>query len=45
MWIMSSEEFDQEAVRNENGKNICKRGIWSTDSANFTEATRLTPAG
>ena len=28
MWIMSSEEFDKMAVRNKNGKNIGKRGIW-----------------
>ncbi len=28
MWIMSSEEFDKEAVRNKTGKNVGKRSIW-----------------
>ena len=28
MWIMSSEEFIQEAVQNKSGKNIGKRSIW-----------------
>ena len=28
MWIMSSEEFDKEAVRNKNGSNVGKRSIW-----------------
>jgi hypothetical protein len=27
-WIMTSEEFDREAVRNKSGKNIGKRSIW-----------------
>lgn len=27
-WIMSSEEFVQEAVQNKSGKNIGKRSIW-----------------
>lgn len=28
MWIMTSKEFDQEAIRNRNGKNIGLRSIW-----------------
>jgi hypothetical protein len=28
MWIMSSAEFDKEAVRNKTGKNIGKRSMW-----------------
>jgi hypothetical protein len=28
MWIMSSEEFVQEAVQNKTGKNVGKRSIW-----------------
>ena len=28
MWIMTSEEFVQEAVRNKTGKNTGKRSIW-----------------
>jgi hypothetical protein len=28
MWIMTSDEFIQEAVRNKSGKNIGKRSIW-----------------
>ena len=28
MWIMSSEEFCDEAVQNKTGKNIGKRSIW-----------------
>lgn len=28
MWILSSEEFNREAVRNRTGKNAGKRGIW-----------------
>jgi hypothetical protein len=28
MWIMTSEEFDREAVRNRTGKNIGLRSIW-----------------
>lgn len=28
MWIMTSEEFDREAVRNKNGKNVGLRSIW-----------------
>ena len=27
-WIMTSEEFDREAVRNKSGKNIGLRSIW-----------------
>lgn len=27
-WIMTSEEFDRDAVRNRNGKNIGKRTVW-----------------
>ena len=27
-WIMTSEEFDREAVKNKNGKNVGLRGIW-----------------
>ena len=27
-WMMTSEEFDREAVRNKSGKNIGKRSIW-----------------
>ncbi len=27
-WLMSSEEFDREAVRNKNGKNVGLRSIW-----------------
>jgi hypothetical protein len=28
MWIMTSEEFDREAVKNKTGKNIGKRSVW-----------------
>lgn len=28
MWIMTSDEFDREAVRNKTGKNIGLRSIW-----------------
>lgn len=28
LWIMTSEEFDREAVKNKTGKNIGKRSIW-----------------
>lgn len=28
IWIMSSAEFDQEAVRNKTGKNVGLRSIW-----------------
>ena len=28
LWIMTSEEFDREAVKNKTGKNIGLRGIW-----------------
>ena len=28
MWIMTSEEFDREAVKNKTGKNIGLRSIW-----------------
>ena len=28
MWILSSKEFNKEAVRNKSGKNIGKRSIW-----------------
>jgi hypothetical protein len=28
MWIMTSEEFDREAVTNKTGKNIGKRSVW-----------------
>ena len=28
IWIMTSEEFDREAVRNKTGKNIGLRSIW-----------------
>ena len=27
-WIMTSDEFDREAVKNKTGKNIGKRSIW-----------------
>ncbi len=43
MWIMSSEEFGKEAVRNKTGKNIGKRSIWFNgkrkrkDGAGMTE--------
>ena len=28
MWILTSEEFDREAVKNKTGKNIGKRSVW-----------------
>ena len=28
MWIMTSEEFDREAVKNKSGKNVGLRSIW-----------------
>lgn len=28
LWIMTSEEFDREAVKNKTGKNVGLRGIW-----------------
>jgi len=28
LWIMTSDEFDREAVKNKTGKNIGKRSIW-----------------
>ncbi|MGO9682766.1 MAG: hypothetical protein ACLPTZ_09285 [Beijerinckiaceae bacterium] len=28
MWVMTSAEFDREAVKNKSGKNVGKRSVW-----------------
>ena len=37
MWIMSSEEFLQECITNNNGKNAGKRSIWFNGKKNKEE--------